>query len=125
MSTHPLSPRTQPAQRPGQLASPQPGAGGSPLRFLFALITRVRTVDGPSLETDLALEALGEEQQGLATCAKASTQVETALDRYCRLLKEAAADSVLTPAEYAALSRAMLNIKRSAHNTTRYIGALR
>lgn len=120
-----LSPQGHPAQRPGQLASPKPGVGVSPLRFLFSLIARLRTVDGPSLETDLAEEALQEEAQGLATCAGAATKVETSLDRYCVLLKEAAADSILTPAEYDSLCRTLLTVKRRAHNTTRYIGALR
>ena len=111
MSTH-----TQASgPKPHALAAPRLQ---SPLRFLFALLTRLRAVDGPSMESDLALEALHEEQLGLGLCHDCSVEVETALARYNRQLSEAWADGVLTLREKAQLARALLRLKRSAHATT-------
>jgi len=95
---------------------PSTVAPAGALRFLYALMTRLRTLDGPRLETDLALEALDEHRQALAQAAITAREHEGALCRYCRLAAEAMADGVITLRERATLLRAQLALRRTAHH---------
>ena len=107
------------------IVHPKPAVRQSPLRFLYALTARLRSVDGPRMETDLQIEALDEMSAGLAGCSAASACTESAVDGFCRLRREAFSDGKITPAELRTLDRALLGLKHNAHTTTKKIESLR
>jgi len=102
-----------------------PQASPPPFRLLRTLITRLVTVDGPRLETDLATELLDEHGQAIDTAADTSRRSEGLVERLRRHVTEFLADGRIDPRERRILAADQRDLARATHATTEQINSLK
>jgi hypothetical protein len=92
---------------------------------LRTLITRLVTVDGPRLETDLATDLLDEHGEAINAAADTSRRTEGLVERQRRHCTEFLADGHINPRERRILAADQRALAEATHATTEKIEGLK